>query len=125
MQRLVFRPATQDPEREIKRYELRQQRLLSSIRLPSLQSASVATINRSRSSGTTSVDPAASPPVVCTVLLSNISRFLGIEHEALGVSRGPAETVEFVEGFIHRLEGDRSSSPALESESGRAMTMAD
>ena len=29
--------------------------------------------------------PGAYPPIVCTVVLSSISRFLGIEHEALGM----------------------------------------
>jgi AcrR family transcriptional regulator len=60
------------------------------------------------------VDVADFPPVVCTVLLSSISRFLGIEHEALGMSSGHAETVAFVEGFIRRLEGSRSAVPADE-----------
>ncbi len=60
------------------------------------------------------VDPDAFPPIVCAVLLSSISRFLGIEHEALGMSSGHAETVAFVEGFISRLEGNRSAAPAEE-----------
>ncbi len=60
------------------------------------------------------VDSADLPPIVCTVLLSSISRFLGIEHEALGMSSGHAETVAFVEGFIRRLEGDRSAARADE-----------
>jgi len=60
------------------------------------------------------VDPGAYPPIVCTVVLSSISRFLGIEHEALGISSGHAETVAFVERFIRRLEGDRSAAPADE-----------
>lgn len=54
------------------------------------------------------VDPQAFPPIVCAVLLSSISRFLGIEQDALGVSSGHAETVAFVERFIRSLEGDRS-----------------
>lgn len=50
-------------------------------------------------------------PMVCTVLMSCISRFLVIEHEALGMSSGHAETAAFVERFIRRVEGDRRSSP--------------
>jgi AcrR family transcriptional regulator len=57
------------------------------------------------------VDPAEFPPVVCTVLLSSVSRLLGIEQEALGLSSGHAETIEFVERFIRRLEGERQPSP--------------
>ncbi len=69
------------------------------------------------------VDPAAFPPIVCTVLVSSISRFLGIEEEALGMSSGHAETVAFVERFLRRLEGDRSTTRA--DEPGSAVTMAD
>jgi TetR/AcrR family transcriptional regulator len=47
------------------------------------------------------------PPMVCTVLMSSISRFLVIEHETLGLSSGHTETVAFVEEFIRTLEGDR------------------
>jgi AcrR family transcriptional regulator len=53
------------------------------------------------------VDPEALPPIVCTVLLSSVSRFLGIERAALGMSSGHDETVAFVERFIRGLEGDR------------------
>jgi len=60
------------------------------------------------------IDPGAFPPIVCTVVLSSISRFLGIEQEALGISSGHAETVAFVERFIRRLEGERSAAPAPE-----------
>lgn len=56
------------------------------------------------------VDPDEYPPIVCTVLMSSISRFLVIEHEALGTSSGHSETVAFVERFIRRLEGDRQPS---------------
>jgi AcrR family transcriptional regulator len=55
------------------------------------------------------VDPGQWPALVCTVLMSSISRFLVIEHETLGLSTGHAETVAFVEGLIRRLEGDRQS----------------
>src|SRR5580698_7869620 len=47
------------------------------------------------------------PPLVFTVLLSSISRFLVIESETLGLSTGHEQTVAFVEGFISRLEGER------------------
>jgi AcrR family transcriptional regulator len=56
------------------------------------------------------IDPEVLPPIVCTVLLSSVSRFLGIERAALGMSSGHDETVAFVERFIRRLEGDRSAS---------------
>ena len=56
------------------------------------------------------VDADQWPPIVCTVLMSSISRFLVIEHETLGLSSGHAETVAFVEGFIRRLEGDRRAN---------------
>jgi len=53
------------------------------------------------------VDPDEYPAIVCTVLLSSISRVLVIEQESLGMSSGHGETVAFVERFIRRLEGDR------------------
>ncbi len=53
------------------------------------------------------IDPDEYPAIVCTVLLSSISRVLVIEHETLGMSSGHEETVAFVERFIRRLEGDR------------------
>jgi AcrR family transcriptional regulator len=53
------------------------------------------------------IDPDECPPIVCTVLMSSVSRFLVIEHETLGMSSGHAETVAFVERFIRQLEGDR------------------
>lgn len=52
-------------------------------------------------------DPDEYPAVVCTVLLSSISRVLVIEQETLGMSYGHEETVAFVERFIRGLEGDR------------------
>jgi AcrR family transcriptional regulator len=57
------------------------------------------------------IDPNECPPIVCTVLMSSISRFLVIEHEILGMSSGHAETVAFIEGFIRRFEGERRPSP--------------
>ncbi len=47
------------------------------------------------------------PPIVFTVLLSSISRFLVIERETLGMSTGHDETVHFVEDFLFRVEGTR------------------
>jgi AcrR family transcriptional regulator len=47
------------------------------------------------------------PPVVFTVLLSSISRFLVIERVTLGMSTGHEETVTFVEDYLTRLEGRR------------------
>jgi AcrR family transcriptional regulator len=61
------------------------------------------------------IDPDECPPIVCTVLMSSISRFLVIEHETLGMSSGHAETVAFVERFIRRLEGDRQLGTAPQS----------
>jgi AcrR family transcriptional regulator len=52
------------------------------------------------------------PPLVFTVLLSSISRFLVIESETLGMVTGHAETVAFVEEFLRRLEGERLFDPA-------------
>jgi len=46
-------------------------------------------------------------PLVCTVLLTAVSRFLVIEHETLGMSTGHDETVAYVEQLIRSLEGDR------------------
>jgi AcrR family transcriptional regulator len=51
------------------------------------------------------VDAAQVPPLVWSVLMTSVSRVLVIE-QALGMSAGHAETVEFVERYLHRLEGD-------------------
>jgi AcrR family transcriptional regulator len=45
------------------------------------------------------------PPVVWTVLMSSLSRFLVLE-QAIGMSAGHAETVELVESYLRRLEGE-------------------
>ncbi|BCZ22902.1 TetR/AcrR family transcriptional regulator [Mycobacterium senriense] len=45
------------------------------------------------------------PPVVWTVLMSSLSRFLVLER-AIGMSAGHAETVELVENYLRRLEGE-------------------
>ncbi len=51
------------------------------------------------------VDAAQVPPLVWSVLMTSVSRVLVIE-QALGMSAGHAEIVEFVERYLHRLEGD-------------------
>jgi AcrR family transcriptional regulator len=51
------------------------------------------------------VDPQEVPPVVWSVLITSLARFLVME-QALGMSAGHAETVEFVERHLRRLEGD-------------------
>ena len=51
------------------------------------------------------IEPAEVPPLVWAVLMTSVSRVLVIE-QALGMSAGHAETVEFVERYLHRLEGD-------------------
>ena len=51
------------------------------------------------------VDAAQVPPLVWSVLMTSVSRVLVIE-QALGMSAGHAEIVEFVEHYLHRLEGD-------------------
>jgi len=58
------------------------------------------------------------PPMVWTVFMTSLSRFLVLE-QALGMSDGHAETTEFVERHLRRLEGEpmtemfgeRSASP--------------
>jgi AcrR family transcriptional regulator len=50
-------------------------------------------------------DSAAMPPVVWTVLMTSLSRFLVLE-QALGMSVGHAETLELVESHLRRLEGE-------------------
>ncbi len=45
------------------------------------------------------------PPVVWTVLMTSLSRFLVLE-QSIGVSGGHAETVELVEDHLRRLEGE-------------------
>lgn len=52
------------------------------------------------------IDDAEFPPTVLMVLMTSASRMLIIEQEALGMTLGHAETVEFVERWLQRLEGD-------------------
>jgi hypothetical protein len=51
------------------------------------------------------VDTQDMPPVVWTVLMTSLSRFLVLER-AIGMSGGHAETLEVVEGYLRRLEGE-------------------
>jgi AcrR family transcriptional regulator len=48
------------------------------------------------------------PPVVWTVLMTSLSRFLVLE-QAVGISGGHAETMELVESYLRRLEGEPQS----------------
>ncbi len=57
------------------------------------------------------VGPDRCPPLVFTVLLSSISRFLVLEDEALGMTTGHADTVAFVEDILRLLEGERGAPP--------------
>jgi AcrR family transcriptional regulator len=50
-------------------------------------------------------DPDNMPPIVWSVLFTSLSTVLVMERE-LGVSLGHAETVELVERYLRRLEGD-------------------
>lgn len=50
------------------------------------------------------IDPVEVPPLVWSVLMTSVSRVLVIE-QALGMSAGHAETIEFVERYLYRLEG--------------------
>ena len=51
------------------------------------------------------IDAAQVPPLVWSVLMTSVSQILVMER-ALGMSAGHAETVEFVERYLRRLEGD-------------------
>jgi len=51
------------------------------------------------------VDSQEMPAVVFTVLMTSLSRFLVLE-QAIGVSGGHAETLELVEDYLRRLEGE-------------------
>lgn len=55
------------------------------------------------------------PPLVCSVLLTSLSRVLVIEEETLGMTMGHAETIAYVEGLVRRLEGPRRPAIALTS----------
>ncbi|MGH3633839.1 TetR/AcrR family transcriptional regulator [Mycobacterium sp.] len=51
------------------------------------------------------IESAEVPPLVWSMLMTSVSRVLVME-QALGMSAGHAETVAFVERYLHRLEGD-------------------
>jgi TetR/AcrR family transcriptional regulator len=55
------------------------------------------------------VDTERFPPLVCTVLLTSVSRMLIIEEETLGMTSGHAEMARFVEDLLSGLEGARHS----------------
>ena len=50
-------------------------------------------------------DSPTMPPVVWTVLMTSLSRLLVLE-QAIGMSGGHAETMELVESYLRRLEGE-------------------
>ncbi|MEO3783605.1 hypothetical protein ABGB12_09765, partial [Actinocorallia sp. B10E7] len=52
------------------------------------------------------------PPVVLVVILTSISRVVMME-EALGFSTGHAETMEWVEQHIRKVEGPEAANAAL------------
>ena len=54
------------------------------------------------------------PPVVWSVLITSVSRVLVMEQE-LGMSAGHKETVELVERYLTRLEGEPSDTLAMHS----------
>jgi AcrR family transcriptional regulator len=55
------------------------------------------------------------PALVCSVLVTSVSRVLVIERETLGMSSGHTETVAFVEKLLRRLEGERRQLSDLAS----------
>ncbi len=57
-------------------------------------------------------DPDKMPPIVWSVLFTSLSTMLAMETE-LGMSLGHAETVELVERYLRRLEGDPLPVDAL------------
>ncbi len=69
------------------------------------------------------VDPAQVPPLVWSVLMTSVSRVLVME-QALGMSAGHAETVEFVERYLHRLEGYPEGLPAHQLRSEQSTPLA-
>jgi AcrR family transcriptional regulator len=58
------------------------------------------------------VDSTDMPPVVVTLLMTSLSRFLVLER-AVGISAGHAETVELVESYLRRLEGEPRPIPGV------------
>jgi AcrR family transcriptional regulator len=58
------------------------------------------------------VDVSDVPPVVWAVIATAVSRVLVMEN-ALGMSAGHAETVEFIERYLRRFEGEPQAAAAL------------
>jgi hypothetical protein len=52
------------------------------------------------------------PPVVWTVLMTSLSRFLVLE-QAVGITGGHAETLELVESYLRSLEGEPQPVPGM------------
>src|SRR5271165_5134390 len=69
------------------------------------------------------IDPAEVPALVWSVLMTSVSRVLVIE-QALGMSAGHAETVEFVERYLYRLEGAPEGLPAHQLRSEQSTPLA-
>ena len=69
------------------------------------------------------IDPVEVPPLVWSVLMTSVSRVLVIE-QVLGMSAGHAETVEFVERYLYRLEGDPEGLPAHQLRSEQSTPLA-
>ncbi|WP_125078545.1 TetR/AcrR family transcriptional regulator [Mycobacterium sp. P7213] len=57
------------------------------------------------------IDEAELPPTVLMVLMTGAARMLVIEKEALGMTLGHSETVEFVERWLRRIEGEPPDAP--------------
>lgn len=51
------------------------------------------------------VDASEVPPIVWTIFATSVSRVMVME-QALGMSAGHAEVIEFCEGWLRRLEGE-------------------
>ena len=60
------------------------------------------------------VDASGVPPIVWTVFATSVSRVMVME-QALGMSAGHAETLEFVEGYLRQLEGEALPAAAITS----------
>ena len=58
------------------------------------------------------VDASGVPPIVWTVFATSVSRVMVME-QALGMSAGHAETLEFVEGYLRQLEGEALPAAAI------------
>lgn len=56
--------------------------------------------------GEYAMDTEEFPPMVLLLLMTSASRMLVIEEVSLGMTTGHAETVEFVERWLRRIEGE-------------------